>query len=78
MSAAQGQTNPLLLEEVVMRQDGDGDEDGDEGEVPDGRHVALLVGGVKGVPASHGGVERNRLAIVTVLKNVEPKKPFYF
>jgi hypothetical protein len=62
-----------------MRQDGDSDEDGDEGEVPDGRHVALLVGGVQGVPASHGGVERNRLAIVTVLKNVEPpKKPFYF
>ncbi len=68
MSAAQGQTYPLLLEEVMMRQDGDGDEDGDEGEVPDGRHVALLVGGVQGVPASHGGVERNRLAIVTVLK----------
>ena len=55
-----------------MSQDRDGDEEGDEADAPHGRDVPLLVGGMERVPAGHGRVERNGLAVVAVLisKNI--------
>ncbi len=51
-----------------MSGNGQGTEEEGEGQVLGARDVPFLVGGVKGVPAGHGGIKGNRLALVSVLK----------